>query len=571
MIAVHTYYQGLINRVWVSGDNRHGLLLDLEADGRPVLASDTTFRCALHTGFTAMGVVGYATQFMERYDAAAPEVGFEQPGFDDADWQAAVVNRHADYQLVAQPSHQLVFEAIKPVVCRCDGNRWFVDFGAIYVGALRFAATGRAGDEIGLRFGQECDADGSVRYKLRANCTYAEAFALSGRRDTLVQYDYKAFRYAELVLPEGADIAVEPESIVLVARHYPFELKASCRFDDPTITAIWDLCVDSLRYGVQEVIMDCMEREKGYYLGDGCYTILTYCLLTKDVHLMEKFFDDFLRTRFINRGLVTCANCAFMQEIAEYPLIFCLLLLQYCHITGNLDFVRPRFAAFADILDYYRESYAQESGLLANLDKWCVVEWPHPMRDDYDVDLTEGRICSATHNVVNAYYLGAVKCLNEVAALLGRPAYADIRPLNDAFVGAFYDSERHLFKDRVGSDHISFHANVHAYCFGLFPEEAFRPAFLAMVREKRFTCSNFFATFPLFCGLLRDGEDALFYALLTDPQSWRRMLAEGATRTFEGWGRDTKWNTSLFHLTLTYAAAFLCDWDVKGMMAFSRR
>ena len=31
-IAVHTLYQGLINRVWQSGDNRHGLILDLYVD-----------------------------------------------------------------------------------------------------------------------------------------------------------------------------------------------------------------------------------------------------------------------------------------------------------------------------------------------------------------------------------------------------------------------------------------------------------------------------------------------------------------------------------------------------------
>ena len=30
VIAVHTLYQGLINRVWQSGDGRHGLLLELE-------------------------------------------------------------------------------------------------------------------------------------------------------------------------------------------------------------------------------------------------------------------------------------------------------------------------------------------------------------------------------------------------------------------------------------------------------------------------------------------------------------------------------------------------------------
>ena len=34
VLAVHTLYQGLINRVWVSGDDRHGLLCDLECDGR---------------------------------------------------------------------------------------------------------------------------------------------------------------------------------------------------------------------------------------------------------------------------------------------------------------------------------------------------------------------------------------------------------------------------------------------------------------------------------------------------------------------------------------------------------
>lgn len=33
-LAVHTYYQGLVNRVWVSGDNRQGLWLELEVDAR---------------------------------------------------------------------------------------------------------------------------------------------------------------------------------------------------------------------------------------------------------------------------------------------------------------------------------------------------------------------------------------------------------------------------------------------------------------------------------------------------------------------------------------------------------
>ena len=113
-IAVHTFYQGLINRVWCSGNNRHGLLFDVVADGKTVVASDETMLQCLHSGFTACGMAGYKTQFMERYDANAPEVGFEKPEFDDSKWQNAVLNPKDDYTLCAQPSRQLVFEEVKP-------------------------------------------------------------------------------------------------------------------------------------------------------------------------------------------------------------------------------------------------------------------------------------------------------------------------------------------------------------------------------------------------------------------------------------------------------------------------
>ena len=46
---------------------------------------------------------------------------------------------------------------------------------------------------------------------------------------------------------------------------------------------------------------------------------------------------------------------------------------------------------------------------------------------------------------------------------------------------------------------------------------------------------------------------------------WLRMLQEGATTTFEAWGKGLKWNTSLFHLTFSYAALFLADIDHKKL------
>ena len=43
------------------------------------------------------------------------------------------------------------------------------------------------------------------------------------------------------------------------------------------------------------------------------------------------------------------------------------------------------------------------------------------------------------------------------------------------------------------------------------------------------------------------GEYELAKRLICDPACWLNMLAEGATTTFEAWGKDQKGNTSLFH------------------------
>ncbi len=565
--AIHTYYQGLINRVWVSGDNRHGLWLEMSDGNEVIIRSDETFLCAEHTAFSSCGTVGYETQFLEKYDASAAECDFHLPDFDDSSWLPATVNLSDDHTLVPPESQPLVFEKITPAEVKISENRWFIDFGAMYVGYLTFRAGGKAGDEIIIRCGQELNDDGSVRFDLRANCRYEESFILSGKRtDQLNQFDFKSFRYVELIVPQDVDI--EQDSFILTARHYPFELKRQYTGNDEKEKLVWDLCVRTIRYGVQCVIHDCMEREKGYYLGDGCYSLLTYCLLTEDFSMMEKFFDDFLRTAFITPGLVTCANCSFMQEIAEYPLIMFTSLLEYTVLTGNYDFVRKRFKAFASVLDSYRESYAQEDGLINNLDKWCVVDWPKERRDGYDVDVTQGVICTTRHSSINAYYIGAVKCLNKVAKLIGMPQYADSKVLEAAYVAAFHDPVRKVYRDSESSGHVSLPGNAIAWWFDIIPDEETRANIIGLVRERRLNSVLFFTTFPIFCALKRDGEDELLHSLLTDENTWLNIIREGGTTTFEGWSKDHKWNTSLFHLTLSFGAAFLTDWRIKEIFTF---
>ena len=564
VIAVHTLYQGLINRVWQSGDNRHGLLCDLVIDGCCVLTSGEDFLVQLHTGYTESGICGYQTQFLETYDARAAEVGFERPDFDDSGWAHALVCRHDDHVTAAQKSAMLTFERISAVQTRTEGGRVILDFGATYVGYLNAVAIGRAGDGITVRCGQELGEDGSVRYALRANCVYEETWILGEGESTLSWFDYKAFRYAELILPEGARLL----SATLRARHYPFALKTALKptyAQNEQLCRIWELCVNTQKYGVQEVIQDCMEREKGFYLGDGCYTALSHMVLTRDDSMVRKLIDDAFATTFISDTLVTCMDCSFMQEIAEYPLMLVYLVLWHYRFMGDKAYLERNYGKVVALLDAYRREY-EHGYLLKELDKWCVVEWPANFRHGYDVDIREGQVCHQAHVSINAYYIAAVRFANKIAHELGLPQYRDVTELLNAFYHAFYDKERKVFKDGEHTDHVSLVGNVFAYGLDLCPDEQTKQNILAMLDEHSMSSLSMFCTFPMMWGLVRDGDERRIRKAMLHEGTWSRILREGGTTTFEGWGKDTKWNTSLFHLTMSYGALFMADVDLKKLL-----
>ncbi|MBQ8432836.1 MAG: family 78 glycoside hydrolase catalytic domain [Clostridia bacterium] len=564
VIAVHTLYQGLINRVWQSGDLRHGLLMDLVVDGEVVACSDSTFRTHPHTAYREVGTVGYRTQFLEEYDSRSAEVGFDAPDYDDSHWSNASPRQVVDYTVLPQKSDMLTFERILPVQTEGREGSLRFDFGSIYVGYLRVKVKGRRDEVLTVRCAQELEEDGALRVELRANCHYEEPWILDDGESVLDWFDYKSFRYAELLLPADCEVT----EVCLLARHYPFSLAAKLKPEyasSPALRRVWELCVNSQRYGVQEVIQDCMEREKGFYMGDGCYTALAHMILTGDDSMVRKLIEDGFSSSFITDGLVTCLDCSFMQEIAEFPLMLIYLVLWHHRLTGDLAFLREQYPKVTALLEVYRREYEQADGLLNHLDKWCVVEWPKNFQDGYDADIKEGKVCTTAHISINAYYLEAIHTANVMAELLGQEPYREEAPLRKKFQTAFYLPERDLFRDAVDSEHTSLVGNSFAFAFGLYEEKGFQENFLQLLRERGIHSLSLFCTFPVLMGLVRIGEWELLKEQLLNEGAWLRILREGGTTTFEGWGRDTKWNTSLFHLTMSYAAVFLADIDQKTL------
>ncbi len=152
--------------------------------------------------------------------------------------------------------------------------------------------------------------------------------------------------------------------------------------------------------------------------------------------------------------------------------------------------------------------------LLYDLDKWCVVNWPDEARDRYDFDLTEGRVAVGTHNVINAYYICAVKSLNKISEKLGLPAYRDEKPLVDKYLSAFFDSDAHLFRDAPESGHHALPSNAMVLAVGLFPDDETKENIISMIVSKPAECSAFFMTFASLVGLRREGREEEIVKLL---------------------------------------------------------
>ena len=110
-----------------------------------------------------------------------------------------------------------------------------------------------------------------------------------------------------------------------------------------------------------------------------------------------------------------------MQEIAEYVLMLPHLLLAHTTLSGSADFA-------SDITTRWRRcliiiGIITSGKTCFSTTRQMVRRRLADRRDGYAFNLSEGRIAEGTHSVINAYYVGAVKAMNRLAGITGRPPF----------------------------------------------------------------------------------------------------------------------------------------------------
>lgn len=535
------------------------------------------------------------------------EEGKEKSGKCEEDsWGYLVPALWADYHMLPRPIRMLEERTVYPVqsweetaerevfteqesALNClltdDGwdagcHRLILDFGREITGAVVAEAAGPAGTRVVIRCGEEleetldqthfcgeiqekgllsgegCEKNSEdaeteaafgeiprVRWNMRCGCAYQEIWTLGEGVSRLHPYAYKGFRYAELLYPN----TVELRQVYAWVRHYPMEEEACTLKCSSEIEQIFEICKNAVRCCSQDGYLDCPTREKGQYLGDALVTARSQVWLTGSTELLRKCIWDFISSGTISPSLMAVSPGSVMQEIADFSLLFPLLPLTDYAFTGDRVYLARCYPAVRALTESFL-IYQRKDGLLENVSAlWNLVDWPENLRDGYDFPLTRPIVGEGCHNVVNALWYGANVMQEEIEKRLELPVTGRSAQIADSFRRVFYRREQQLFADSESSGHCSIHANLYAAFFGLLPKNS-EETYARLLQTPGRVCGVLPAWFAL-KSLARMGRPEVCFERMmrTDAYGWRNMVREGASASFEAWGKDQKWNTSLCH------------------------
>jgi hypothetical protein len=157
------------------------------------------------------------------------------------------------------------------------------------------------------------------------------------------------------------------------------------------------------------------------------------------------------------------------------------------------------------------------------------------------------------NTVVNAYHYEALRLMSEIAGALGK-TQDQVQFANDAqrvknqINKLMFNPKTGLYRDGIGTDHSSLHANVYPLAYGIVPEKN-RLKILDFVRSRGMAGSVYTAQ-ALLDGIYNANDAGYGLQLLsaTDDRSWYNMIRVGSTISLEAWDNKYKTNQDWNHI-----------------------
>lgn len=305
---------------------------------------------------------------------------------------------------------------------------------------------------------------------------------------------------------------------------------ASFECSDPTLTKIWDLCQYSIKATTFAGVYVDGDRERIPYEADAYLNQLSHYYTDDKVEMAARTFDWLMD------------NGTWPSEWAPHMVFMGHAQWMY---SGDLQWLKHRYESLKAKTLISRTA---EDGLVrsAEIDqkRTDIVDWPQKERD--------GFVFTEINNVVNAFHIEALRRMGEMAAAIGNDddaaAFdARVKLATASFQEKLFDESAGIYRDGIGTDHSSFHANFFPLAFGIVPDDKV-DGVVQWLRKQDMNCSVYAAQYLMEALFRHQADDRAIELMLADgDRSWKHMLESGTTISWEAWDQKYKPNQDWNH------------------------
>jgi hypothetical protein len=551
------------------------------ADGEAMdVASDGTWK-------TTPGPITFSSTYGgEDFDARREPQGWDRPGFNDAQWQAAATVEGPGGALL--PDLAPPMRAIRTYTPHAPTSPkpgvLVYDLGQNFAGWPEITVSGPAGAEVKLISGELLNKDGTVSQMSATGSSsdpqwYSYTLRGSGAEKWHPRFSYFGFRYVQV---EGAGAAPAPGKAQMVALrgiavHSSSAAAGIFSSSDDLLNRIHTLILRSIENNAASLFTDCPHREKLGWLEE---THLLASAMLYDFDFAKLYaatarnIADAQTTGGPMVGNVPSTAPPFkmgrIPEIAPQYVLFqpqwgifddspewgsaSVLAAWYVYQRdGDLSFLGTQYDVMR-LYTAYLGTRANDGIIAYGLGDWC------------DIGPGECGVSKLTTSGVTAtaIYYQDLRVMEKTAALLGKNddsiAFGQQAELErNAFNTRFFDPVQHRYD--TGSQT----AQAMPLALGLAPENERGAVLDALVQDIRAHSNHVTAGDIGFHyvvdALLDSGRSDVLLDMLerTDPPGYGYQLTMGATALTEAWDADPR--NSQDHFMLGHAE----EWFYRGL------
>jgi alpha-L-rhamnosidase len=538
------WYRGTLawGNNWAIYGNRLGVLFQLKityTDGsESMVISDETWK-ASNDGAIRMNDIYNG----ETFDATKKLTGWNNPGYDDKNWQHVKIGNYNNGNLIASEGFPIrKIQEIKPVkIFRTPKGKLIADMGQNMVGWLRLKVSGNKGTVVTLKHAEVLDKYGEFyTTNLRAaKCQLTYTLAGTGEELYEPRFTFMGFRFVEI---SGFPGELTADNLTGVVVHSDMPVTGSYECSNPLINQLQHNIQWGQKGNFVDVPTDCPQRDERLgWTGDA----QAFCRTAAFNMDVSSFFTKWLKDIAADQkpggevpdvipDILDKQNATTSQPSAGWGDVAVIAPWTMYTVYGDKHFLENQYTSMKAWVEYIRKK-AGDSYIWRDGSKYGDWLFYHPPVNNH----TEPDGYTDHDFIATAFYAYSTSILAEAAKALNKTddakMYADLfNKIKGVFINEYVTKA-----GRVGTN--SQTSYVLALKFNLLPENLRAKAaeFLVNdIKSRNNHLSTGFLGTPYLCHVLSDNgyTDTAYDLMLQESYpSWLYPVKMGATTIWERW------------------------------------